>query len=457
MQFLYPIGLLALAGLIIPLIIHLWNVKQQQKLKIGSISLLGESAQVTSKSYRITDWLLFILRCILIVLIAFLLAQPYLKETIGAKNKGGWILIERSKLPKLYQQERRSIDSLLKKDYEIHDFNVGFTLLTLEDTVVNHGISKSVIAYSSLLNQLNSLIPAGTSVYLYSDRLLNRFGEKLTTTNYQLKWKTINDTDTISSWITEFAGKKLEAKSTQMATSYQPIANAENPIINVAISETGGSNDRKYVIAALNAIASFSNRKIEINHKDKKYDIGFWLSEQPVSPSFKNAIKTQGQLLIYARGKEITAKSVINTDAGTVALNKRIASDHNEFPKIWTDGFGNPILSKQIEGDLTSLHFYSRFNPQWSDLVWSETFVKALIPIVIHDQKTDDLGFEDNGNDQRILSATEHGYIQNPELTQGGKITSSRPLGNVFWIVALLIFALERILSFSKKTTYVKN
>jgi len=457
MQFLYPIGLLALAGLIIPLIIHLWNVKQQQTLKIGSISLLGESAQVTSKSYRITDWLLFILRCVLIVLIAFLLAQPYLTATIEAKNKGGWILIERSKLPKVYQQERRSIDSLLKKDYEIHDFNVGFTLLTLEDTVVKHEISKSIIAYGSLLNQLNTLIPTGASVYLYTDRLLNRFGEKLPITNYQLKWKTINDIDTISSWITEFAGKKLEAKSTQMATSYQPIANAENPVINVAINETGGSNDRKYVIAALNAIANFTNRKIEINHKDKKYDIGFWLSEQPVTSAFKNSIKTQGQTLIYAKGKEITAKSIINTDAGTVALNKRIASDHNEFTKIWTDGFGNPILSKQIEGGLTFLHFYSRFNPQWSDLVWSEIFVKALMPIVIKDQRTEDFGFEDNGNDQRILPVSEHGYYQRPELTKEGKITSSKTLGNVFWIIALLIFALERILSFSKKTTYVKN
>jgi len=347
---------------------------------------------------------------------------------------------------------------LLKKDYEIHDFNVGFALLTLKDTIlVKKEISKSVIAYSSLLNQLNSLVPAGASVYLYADRHLNRFGEKLPITNYRLKWKTINETDTISSWITEFAGKKLEAKSTQMATSYQPIANAENPIINVAISETGGSNDRRYVIAALNAIASFSNRKIELNHKDKKYDIGFWLSEQPVSQAFKNSIKTQGQILLYAKGKEVTAKSIINTDAGTVALNKRIASDHNEFTKIWTDGFGNPILSKQIGGDLTFLHFYSRFNLQWNDLVWSGSFVKALMPIVIKDQRTEDFGFEDNGNDQRILPAAEHGYIQNPELTKEGKITSSKPLGTVFWIVALLIFALERILSFRKKTTYVKN
>lgn len=457
MQLFYPIGLLALAGLVIPLIIHLWNVKKQRTLKIGSVSLLGESAQVTSKSYRITDWFLFILRCLLIALIAFLLAQPYLTQIIEAKSRGGWILVEKSKFPKLYQQERGSIDSLLKKDYEIHDFGVGFALLSLEDTaVLKNEIPKNGIVYTSLLNQLNTLVPSGTSVYLYTNRHLNRFGEKLPSAKYQLKWKTINDEDTISNWITAFAGKKLEAKSTQMATSYQAVANAQNPVINVAVSETGGSNDRKYIIAALNAIASFSNRKIEINNKDKKYDIGFWLSEKTVTPAFKNAIKTQGQIFLYARGKEVAENSIINTDVGTVDLSKRIVSA-KELPMVWTDGFGNPILSIQITGNLTFLYFYSRFNPQWNDLVWNETFVKALMPIVIKDQHTDNFGFEDNANDQRILSATEYGYFQHPELTKAGKITASKPLAKVFWIAALLIFVLERILSFRKRTTYVKN
>ena len=457
MQLFYPIGLLALAGLIIPIVIHLWNVKKQQPLKIGSVSLLGESAQVTSKSYRITEWLLFLLRCLLVALIAILLAQPHLAQTIEAKNRGGWILIEKSKLPMIYKQERRSIDSLLGKGYEIHDFNIGFALLALEDTaIIKNEIAKHNIAYSSLLNQLNTLVPSGTPVYLYANKRLNRFEEKMPIINYQLRWKTIKNTDTISSWITQFAGKKLEAKSTQTVTSYKTVANTENPVINIAISENGGGNDRKYVVAALNAIAGFSNRKIEINNKGRKYDIGFWLSEQQVTPAFKNSIKTRGQLLLYAPGKEIRANSIINTDAGRVVMNKRIVSD-KEFPKVWTDGFGNGILSAQIVGDLTFLHFYSRFNPQWNDLVWSETFVRALMPIVIKDQNTGIFGFEDNENDQRILSTVEPGYIENPEITKGEKIASSKSLGNGFWIAALLIFALERILSLRKKTTNVKN
>ena len=92
MQLLDPIGLLALAGLIIPVIIHLWSVKKGKTLKIGSINLLGESASSTSRSLKITDWLLFVMRCLLLVIIAFLLAQPLIQQKIRSKNNSGMFI-----------------------------------------------------------------------------------------------------------------------------------------------------------------------------------------------------------------------------------------------------------------------------------------------------------------------------------------------------------------------------
>lgn len=121
MQFLYPIGLVALAGLIIPLLIHLWNVKQGKTVKIGSIALLGESSRASSKSFRINDWLLLVLRCLLLALLAFLLAQPYLKKNISGNSKNGWILADKATFPQVFKTHKKTIDSLLKKGYEIHD------------------------------------------------------------------------------------------------------------------------------------------------------------------------------------------------------------------------------------------------------------------------------------------------------------------------------------------------
>ncbi|MGA9650637.1 BatA domain-containing protein, partial [Pedobacter sp.] len=197
MQFLYPIGLLALAALMIPLIIHLWNFKESKTLKIGSISLLGASARVSSKSFRITDWLLFILRCLLIILIAFLLAQPYIKKTLNAKNKGGWILVEKSKFPQVFKDNRKTIDSLIKRNYEIHDFNLGFNLMSLKDTIASEREQTvNGLKHTALLKELNNLVPAGTSVYLFASQHLNQFDDVLPLTNYKLIWKPVNQADT---------------------------------------------------------------------------------------------------------------------------------------------------------------------------------------------------------------------------------------------------------------------
>ncbi|RZL17859.1 MAG: hypothetical protein EOO96_28475, partial [Pedobacter sp.] len=180
MQFLYPIGLLALAALMIPLIIHLWNFKESKTLKIGSISLLGASARVSSKSLRITDWLLFILRCLLIILIALLLAQTYIKKTLNTKNKSGWILVEKSKFPQVFKDNRKTIDSLIKRNFQIHDFNLGFNLLSLKDTTASEREKPvNALKHSALLKELNNLVPAGTPVYLFASHQLNQFDDVL--------------------------------------------------------------------------------------------------------------------------------------------------------------------------------------------------------------------------------------------------------------------------------------
>ena len=457
MQLLYPIGLLALIALIIPLIIHLWNVKESKTLKIGSISLLGVSARVSSKSFRITDWFLFILRCILIILIAFLLTQPYLKKILNPKNKGGWILVEKSKFPQVFKNNRKTIDSLIKSNYAIHDFNMGFSLLSLKDTIASETEKPvNALKHTVLLKELNNLVPSGTTVYLYANHHLNQFDDELPVTNYKLNWKSVNQSDTLSSWITQFANKKYEANANPSVVEYKALNSEDAPVISVAIYEEAGSNDSKYIRAALNAIASFSKRKIEINQPNTSFDIGFWLSEKAVTENFKTAIEDNGSLFEYEAGKIISEKSFINTREGNVSLNKRISSNHS-FNKIWSDGFGNAILSKEKTNRLNILHFYSRLNPQWSELVWDETFVKALMPIVIKDDKFSEFGFEENLNDQRKIALNQQQNIQINKVEKQVKVSVDEPLSSIFWFAALLIFATERILSFRKKPDYVKS
>lgn len=456
MHFLYPIGLFALAGIIVPLVIHLWNVKQGKTIKIGSIALLGESSSASSKSIKINDWLLFVLRCLLLMLLAFLLAQPYLKKTISKSSKTGWILIDRNNFPQVFKSHRKTIDSLLKNGYEIHDFNAGFSLLSLKDTSTNEISQHNSLIYNTLLSAADQTVPAGSQVYLFADQRVNRFGNELPLVNYKLNWIPLNQSDTLSSWIATYAGKKYEAKSNPSGTVYQALNTSENTPVNITIHEGAGISDSKYIIAALKAIGSFTQRKIIINPPAGKATIGFWLSDETVSAAFKSSIAPDGALFQYEKGKILTTPSFIKIDGKQLKLSKRIASG-NQAEKAWTDGFGDAILAKEKTGDLSTFHFYSRFNPQWNELVWDPLFVKALMPIVIQDKNPDDFGFENNPADQRTLSLKQKVAIEANKTVSATKTTQNKPIGTEFWVAAFLIFATERILSFRKKPKYVKN
>jgi hypothetical protein len=455
-QFLYPIGLLALAGLMIPLVIHLWNIKQGKTIKIGSIALLGESSKASSKSFKINDWLLLILRCLLLVLIVFLLSQPYFKKTASGSHKVGWVLVDKTIFPSVVKAHRKTIDSLLKKGYEIHNFNVGFAQLSLKDSASNETKQTNTLSYTALLDAANQLVPSATSVYLFADHRLNRFGNELPAVHYKLNWIPINQADTLSSWITTYAGKKYEAKSNPSNTTYQALNSADEAPINIAIQEAPGTTDSRYLIAALKSIGSFSGRKIIINPQVGKADIAFWLSDEAVPANFKSSIASKGTLFQYEKGKLIATASFMDIDGRHVKLSKRIASP-NQAEKIWADAFGNAILTNEKTNDLNSYHFYSRFNPQWNELVWDGLFVKALMPIVIRDKNPSNFGFEENQADQRTFSAKEQEITEINTIGATTITTQNESLAPLFWITALLIFTTERILSFRKKTDYVKN
>jgi len=463
LQLLYPIGLLALAGLIIPVIIHLWSVKQGKTLKIGSIALLGESANTSSKSIKITDLLLFFLRCLILILIAFLLAQPYLKKTSKITKNSGWILMDKNQFNKIYGSNKKTVDSLLNLGFELHNFNLGFHQFLLKDSLLKANESSS-LSYSSLFNQLNKQVPSGYPVYLFADYQLKNFDSNLPKPSFKLIWKEIENTDTLKTWSTKFLGKTYEGKSTPTQTSYSTQTTQDLPVISVLIYDPLGT-DSKYIKAGLGAISDFTKRKIEFknwnNSAKVKADVGFWLSDQPISTSDLSKLKDGARFLNYQKGKVSIENSNLHideTEDQAIELRKRIAPENLSGEIIWTDGFGQPILVSESSFKKKQFHFCSRFNPQWTDLVWSEQFVKALIPIVLGNQNAKDFGFEDNSLDQRTIDKTQFNEAKIGKSSNYIK-TESKNLDYLLWLIAFMVLIIERILSFRKKANldYVKS
>src|ERR1700744_1358910 len=182
MIFLHPIWLLALAAISIPVAIHLWNIRPGKTLKVGSISLINASSQ-NSRSFRLHDLLLLLLRCLLLALVAIVLVLPFLQRQLNSSKIKGWVLIPRENLKESYQKFKPEIDSLTKAGYEFHYFDKDFQKAVLNDVLADSKNLKAdsvkSASYWSLVQQLDGQIPSSLPLYLFTPNGISYFnGEK---------------------------------------------------------------------------------------------------------------------------------------------------------------------------------------------------------------------------------------------------------------------------------------
>jgi hypothetical protein len=79
-SFANPIALWALAGLLVPLLIHLFSHDRGRRLPFAAVRFIPGFKSQQLRSPRLSQWLLFLLRCLLLTLIAVMLARPVLRD-----------------------------------------------------------------------------------------------------------------------------------------------------------------------------------------------------------------------------------------------------------------------------------------------------------------------------------------------------------------------------------------
>lgn len=493
---LNPIWLFSVSAIIIPLIIHLWNVKKGRTLKVGSIRLLGESSRQSAKSLKLNDLLLLFLRCLLLIILAFILAKPFWNSINKAKINSTWVLIEEENSKEIYKNYKAQIDSLAGLGFDLRYFEPNFKEIKVGDLQINKKDTtnkNNQLSYWSLLNLFNDKIPDNTKAILFTGNQLNRLGTKRPEISFQLSWRTITPADSIGTWLENAWFKDSEtiianiAESRPMFTRYTheiynpTLKNSrltldfeqgrarltykdsknkkgnslliDTASIKIAIYTDNFKTDANYLTAAIGAIQTYTSRNIELKQYSTKniptnQNIIFWLSELEI-PSQITAINT---IFTYKKGEVKNVNTILklnqNSIETTVGLYKRIASPKNKVSTIpiWEDGFGNPILNRVTGEKYTKIEFYSRFNPDWNELVWSEELPKSLINIVLSKTSTS----TSRSHDKRIVSNAQMfpSYVAKRIDSSEKNKSNTSDLENQFWLTLILIFMLERYLTF---------
>ncbi|OOQ59167.1 BatA domain-containing protein [Mucilaginibacter pedocola] len=487
MLFSNPIWFIALAAIGIPVVIHLWNIRPGKTLKVGSIALITEASKTSSRSFKLLDILLLILRCLLLSLLAFYLAGPLWHYFSPEKKAKGWVLIPKENFRESYGKFKPRVDSLIKAGYEFHEFNKGFAkrdwqkLLadtTLQDTVSNKN-------YWELVKQLDAALNRGTNAYIITPNLARNFKGDKPFIHLFFRWDSYTPADSVSRWI---AGawmsnigdiKALVGNSTPMGTSFttQAVqANGDNGIaLNVAngqpavsLKNSGQASvdvdtteltiavysdkyavDVGYLKAALEAATNFIGPKASIKQYTAPSQIPagqkwlFWVSDAPLD---RRLIDETSQVFRYEPGKVSDVSTTITP--GNFSLAKLInAQPAGEV--IWQDGFGGAVLAKEQRGQTSVYHFYSHFNPSWGDMVWSDAFPQQILKLLSGQPYQVPPEY-----DKRTLSAKQllPNSAVNSYTPSSVATTSSKDVSPYAWLLLFVVFFAERLLAYKTKT-----
>lgn len=474
-QILYPLGLLAALGIIIPIIIHLWNIKSGKTLKIGSIFLLGSPSNQRSRSFRVQDWWLLLLRSLLILLAAVLVAEPVYLKSQNAPIETKWLLLEKAKFSKIWKEQHSKVDSLLKIGYEVHDFAVGFNKIDLKDSATIFSTpAGNKLPYAALLRQLNHLQPAGTNIHIFTENKRSNFTGIKPLSRLNLRWEFITPDSTESKWIAaayqlqDGGIRSMEAVADEKGTYYKAsqITQETKGVIPVDTTTTlvqlyapSRSVDVEYVRAAITAIAQYTERKINIevltrpNEVNPHTKVLFWLSDKQPS-SAQRATLPKGVRLFTYEGDEVeNFRSEVYDLNGValqhVALLKSTHAAAAAGKTVWADGKGQQVLALNQEAGIDHYLFYSRFRPDWMEMVWSDQMVYFLLPIILP-ESTASVAFRDaqKGPVSAVELKNKQQVSADANLKQQNVAQDVSPW---FWYALLLLFFVERWITYTKR------
>ena len=505
LQLLNPIALLAGAAVIIPVLVHLWNVRKGKTLRVGSIALLTVSARKRSSRLRINNWPLFLLRCLLLLLLALLLAGPVWNKSPQA-GAPGWVLIPQQQLRTAYAQYKPQIDSLLAAGLELHNLSPGFEHLQLRDSLQPIGIAdgcmpsddmdESMISRWSLLKVLDARLPKAFPLHVFVNNRFPAYHGQRPETQLTLHWHSFSSGDSIVqtpalSYITTDGKINLvDRVSTPQGNYYQAKKDGailtsaiDTSIIRVTIYPGKYIADAQYIKAAIQAIGQFTGRRIDLTTLSAgqfpavDQQLIFRLDEFAITGRGQPKFTPANNLLTYIAPKGILFQYDTGTatptsswwQPGTSISGEGISHKVYQYTNgpvqgtpVWTLANGAPLLTVMEQEGKLVYHYKGRFHPAWSDLVWEDAFVKTLLPLVMPASVQDTLpdlrviddrqvkpGRRIQNTEDRIQKTGDR--IQHTEYRRQNTVSSMSNLSNMLWMIVFIVFVAERIMVYRQQ------
>ncbi len=293
-SFLHPAFLWGLAGLAIPIAIHLLSRKEGKIIKVGSLRHLRTSESPTFKSVKLNELLLLAVRCLLLAVMVLFISEMIFPTWWKSENKK-WVLVDPvvANTPMLLPV----LDSLAAQGYELRSLESGFPEMADASLTFEND-------YWLLVNELKK--QSGTEVIVFSSNQFSGFVGKRKSLPENVKWISVDLSEN------EFlvSGTRIEANqvlltqgnSNASRTQFQFVEQSVMPsdqyawfgkdsvLISVpdtltiaVISDDRYAYDREIMRAALSAINNSSSVALRIKTDlQQTADWVVWFSDEPL-------------------------------------------------------------------------------------------------------------------------------------------------------------------------------
>lgn len=382
--FLAPLWLAALASLVVPLALHLWDRRKGRAIRVGSIRLLSGSPPPMARRPRLHDPWLLALRCALLAALALALARPYWAPH-GRTIPPTWALVATD-----VADRAGLVDSLERTGRTVRPLDPADLWLSL------------AIADQSA--------PPGTHFEVFAAPLLR----STRGTRPELRSAVV--------WHPRASARRPE----------HPATSPSRGRMVVVFADLDRSDDARYVAAAVRAAGTVSGIPAIVTTRAaavvgmgvvSSADWIVWLSEQPLPQVVEQRLQ---------------AGATVLTDLGRVQQPVTRAAFGLDHAPVWTDATGNPLLTVTREGRGLRYRFHSRFAPGWSGLVLDPRFPEAMARLWIGSDSTR------TERDDRPIALSQVAPAYDPRVGSGVADAGARSLFLPLWLIAVGLFLLER-------------
>jgi uncharacterized membrane protein len=316
MVFANPSYLWALLGLLVPLAIHLWSKKEAKTIKIGSVQLLDQSNSRQSSSIQLNEWLLLLLRMLIITLVVLLMAGPQWRTK--GNQKQITYLVEAS------IANEASISSVLdslQEESPVLLLENGFPEWEVD---VGYQAEKSQPDYWQLVQKMDSL--RSDSIVVFTKALVKGIKSMRPNTQKKIHWVVVESEETqdrpLMAYKRESGVELITASSSGRVTQINkemleegfeinndslrlrsdepisiPLKTLDTLHINLYLADDF-KREGKYIEASFRALSAFLKREIIVHKEDgsarDQADLNIWLSNEAMEDS-------EGKWLVYQK------------------------------------------------------------------------------------------------------------------------------------------------------------